>query len=246
MRRASAVVVLLAGLCLPPVVQAQSRGGSRSFAGRSGGMARGFSGFRQAPAPFRGGGFSGFRGTPAPFGRGGFRSPLSRPSSFGRRRGPARGFLPGRRSVLGWRSFAYPTYFPTYGYGGPLSYAGFPSDYGAPEESEAVAPQQDDALAGQVQQLSDEVAQLRDQQGSGWTEPAPAPYAPAEEDSVSAVLVYRDGHQIEARNYAVYGQSVWVFGNGTTHKVALADLNLQATRKLNDERGDGLVLPSTP
>ncbi|HUI41645.1 MAG TPA: hypothetical protein VL523_06730 [Terriglobia bacterium] len=142
--------------------------------------------------------------------------------------------------------YAYPGYSPFYGYPSSLSYVGFPPDYGAGEEPPAAAPPEDDALVSQVQALTDEVAQLREQQAYGEPAPAAAPEPPAAEDAVPTAFVYRDGRQLEAQNYAVYGQAVWIFRGETTHKIPLADLNLEATQKLNDERGVSVVLPSKP
>jgi len=71
---------------------------------------------------------------------------------------------------------------------------------------------------------------------------AQAPPAPAEEQDPT-VLVFRDGHKQEVRNYAIVGQMLWDFGAKGTHKIPLADLDLDTTRKLNDERGVDFVLP---
>jgi hypothetical protein len=232
-------------MAFPAFAHAQFRGGSRSFGPRGGGMTRGFSGFRSAPAPirtaparsarFRGYGFSG-----ASVGW----------TGFGRRPGPSRGgYLGRRRPTFGRRIitplYSYPAFYPFFEYPSPLSYVGFASDYEGPQEAPAAEPPaEDDALVSQVQALTDEVAELRDEQGNR-AAAAPAPQVEAEDEPVPAVLVYRDGRQLEARNFAIYGQSVWVFGNGTTRKVALADLNLDATRKLNDQRGVSFTLPAT-
>jgi hypothetical protein len=73
--------------------------------------------------------------------------------------------------------------------------------------------------------------------------PAPPP-APAEEQEPT-VLVFRDGHKQEVKNYAIIGQMLWDFGAKGTHKIPLADLDLDTTRKLNDDRGVDFVLPKT-
>ncbi len=71
---------------------------------------------------------------------------------------------------------------------------------------------------------------------------AQAPPAPAEEQEPT-VLVFRDGHKQEVRNYAIIGQMLWDFGAKSTHKIPLSDLDLDTTRKLNDDRGVDFVLP---
>src|ERR1051326_1052568 len=70
--------------------------------------------------------------------------------------------------------------------------------------------------------------------------PAPnqATPAPAEERMAPAiVLIYKDGHQRELQNYAIMGNYVYDIGTFVAQKIALADLNLKATLKANDERG---------
>jgi hypothetical protein len=56
------------------------------------------------------------------------------------------------------------------------------------------------------------------------------------------VLVFRDGHQQEVTNYAIMGQTVYVFDN-RTQKIALTDLDVAATIKLNDDRGVDFHVP---
>jgi hypothetical protein len=73
---------------------------------------------------------------------------------------------------------------------------------------------------------------------------AQAPPAPAPEQDPT-VLVFRDGHRQEIRNYAIVGQMLWDFGAKGTHKIPLSDLDLDTTRNLNDERGVEFVLPKT-
>jgi hypothetical protein len=57
------------------------------------------------------------------------------------------------------------------------------------------------------------------------------------------VLVFRDGHQQEVTNYAIVGQTVYVFDN-RTQKIALTDLDVAATIKLNDDRGVDFHVPA--
>ncbi|MFZ0953128.1 MAG: hypothetical protein WAN17_12735 [Candidatus Sulfotelmatobacter sp.] len=77
------------------------------------------------------------------------------------------------------------------------------------------------------------------------TEPTPAP----EYDSDSqpspdpTVLVFKDGHQLEIGNYAIVNQILYDLTPGHPHRIALADLDLPATQKLNDDRGITFDLP---
>jgi hypothetical protein len=78
------------------------------------------------------------------------------------------------------------------------------------------------------------------------SEAAPAAHdAPAREQPAT-VLVYRDGHTVEITNYAIVGDLLYDFSSGPRHKIALADLDLTATQRKNDDRGVDFRLPSRP
>ncbi len=73
--------------------------------------------------------------------------------------------------------------------------------------------------------------------------PSPEPVKaspPREQDAT--VLVFRDGRQMEVYNYAIVGKTLYSFDSGT-HKYPLSDLDLDATRKINDDRGTEFHLP---
>jgi hypothetical protein len=59
------------------------------------------------------------------------------------------------------------------------------------------------------------------------------------------VLVFKDGRQLEVMNYAIVGTALYDLSDGRTHKVALADLDLTATTKQNDERGVDFQVPAS-
>jgi len=61
----------------------------------------------------------------------------------------------------------------------------------------------------------------------------------------ATVLVFRDQHRQEVQNYAIVGQTLWAFGPSRTQKIPLADLDLQATVKANDDRGVDFRVPET-
>jgi len=63
------------------------------------------------------------------------------------------------------------------------------------------------------------------------------------EDVPATVLVFKDGHQLEVHNYAIIGTTLWDLSAHLTRKISLTDLNLDATTKLNDERGTPFKLP---
>ncbi len=66
-----------------------------------------------------------------------------------------------------------------------------------------------------------------------------------------AVLVFRDGHKEEVKRYMIKGNIIftgadyWSTGSWT-RKVPVADLDVPATLKLNEERGGKFSLPSGP
>ncbi len=59
------------------------------------------------------------------------------------------------------------------------------------------------------------------------------------------VLVFRDGRKVETRNYAIIGESIWVYNEEESRKYRVADLDVDATRKLNSDHGVGFQLPPT-
>ena len=57
------------------------------------------------------------------------------------------------------------------------------------------------------------------------------------------VLVFRDQHKEEVSNYAIVGQTLWSFSAQRTKKIPLADLDVPATQKANDDRGLAFHVP---
>ncbi len=73
---------------------------------------------------------------------------------------------------------------------------------------------------------------------------ASTPSPPEEQDPT--VLVFRDGHKQEVRNYAIVGTTLWDFGaRGAARKIPLSDIDIDATRKANDDRGVEFILPKS-
>lgn len=69
--------------------------------------------------------------------------------------------------------------------------------------------------------------------------PAPEPPQPP------TMLVFKDGHQLEVGNYAIVGQILYDLTPGHARRIPLASLDVDATQKLNDERGVNFQLPPT-
>ena len=74
---------------------------------------------------------------------------------------------------------------------------------------------------------------------------APPVAVEPDEATPTTVLVFHDGHRIEARNYAIVGQSLWIYTADDSKKVPLADLDVAATKTANSDRGVVFQLPPT-
>jgi len=79
------------------------------------------------------------------------------------------------------------------------------------------------------------------------TSAKPTPSEPEEPVTAqpSTVLIFKDGHQSDVVNYAIVGDTLFDFGTGRTHKILLADLDLAATRKANDDHGVDFQIPAS-
>lgn len=69
---------------------------------------------------------------------------------------------------------------------------------------------------------------------------------PAPEQQPTTVLVFRNGKRLEVRNYAIVGDHVVNLSGGGPRSIALGDLDLSATSRVNDDRGVGFRLPTNP
>ena len=166
---------------------------------------------------------------------------------------------------LGWGYLPYPDYYdysdyePAMTEAPPWESAALPSPAGPPEReihpillerqgdqwvqvtgySHAPAPAQS-ASPNAV-----EAARVRAGMPSG-NEPAEPP-----RELPPAVLVFRDGHEEEVKSYTIIGDTLyargdyWISGSWT-RKIEIANLDVPATLKLNQERGSKFRLPSGP
>jgi hypothetical protein len=137
--------------------------------------------------------------------------------------------------------------YPYYGYPVGIWYGGVLSDWSDssnsyPEQSYPayVNPPPDDSSAllatqqQEINRLNDEVANLR----AGSASPPPQP-----EEVHETVLVFRDRHVEQIEDYAIVGDTLWVFTDLRTRKVLLAQLDIPATTKVNADRGVDFQLP---
>lgn len=97
-------------------------------------------------------------------------------------------------------------------------------------------------------------ARYRDSVAEGDASASPSPGEPASrkpEEPVatqpSTVLVFKDGHRSDVLNYAIVGDTLFNLdlAAGRTRKILLADLDLPATHKANDDRGVDFQIPAS-
>jgi hypothetical protein len=85
---------------------------------------------------------------------------------------------------------------------------------------------------------------------------APPPHAATSADASTAdasadpdppqqptVLVFKDGRKLEVGNYAIVGQMLFDLTPGHPRKIPLSELDLEATRQQDEERGITFQLP---
>ena len=63
------------------------------------------------------------------------------------------------------------------------------------------------------------------------------PALPVEDKSPATVFVFKDGHQLETRNYAIMGGTLFDFSDKMLKKIQIEELDSAATMKANDDRG---------
>jgi hypothetical protein len=102
--------------------------------------------------------------------------------------------------------------------------------------------------SGQSSRLAEGRSWERGRSNPPATEPTPEPSAAATSvaDQPETVLVFKDGHQVEVANYAIVGSTLYDLTEGHRHKIALSELNLDATAQLNEDRGIDFQLPAGP
>jgi hypothetical protein len=86
---------------------------------------------------------------------------------------------------------------------------------------------------------------LPQQQGAGnSTGAAPGINTPAGTAIMPAtILIFRDQHKEEVQNYAIVGQTLWNFGAQRTQRILLADIDIPATIKANNDNGVTFRVP---
>ena len=158
-------------------------------------------------------------------------------------------------------SYGWP-YFADYGYGYGYGDDYDSQPYGYPPSAPApqAGPQSAPAVEQSQQPLPSPV--LLELHGDRWVQvnsfripsEEPQQLSPGSQNASAlppAVLVFRDGHTEEVNSYSIIGPVIytksdyWASGKWT-RKIQIADLDLPATLKQNQERGVKFELPSGP
>jgi hypothetical protein len=145
------------------------------------------------------------------------------------------GYAGTRRYPLPLSFYATPYYYPSSywdssGYADP-NLGPPPGDYGPDPTAD---------IAAELGALHREVAEMRqmmtgppdDPQASGQPIATPPPPAPP-----PLVLVFRDGTRLEVRDFALIGQTLWDLSSHPTRKIAVGQLNLEASIRATEARG---------
>ena len=147
----------------------------------------------------------------------------------------------GNGYVGGW-AYSIPYYYPVdnsaYGYdyvgaGGPDLYSGPPP--GPDDPSLHIVAEQ--PPANPYPYGSDAVPDRQ-----AYVAPPPKPL-PDDRPGDPTELVFRNGHKEEVNSYAIMGDAIYIFDQGRK-KIALAELDIPATVKANDDRGVQFRLPT--
>jgi hypothetical protein len=255
MGRPAFITALAIALTLPAWAQ---HGGGHAGGGHAGSGFAGHSSFasgmRSAPSASRNFSRPGairpsFNGNRINAGRNNFRGNFS---SRNFRRGPVISNF-GFNRCFGCRrnGFLYP-----YGYANfydPYWWWNSGSNYDQDYENDRAIANDMNAQSLQEQQMRQQYEQYQNQY-QDQNQPQysrPAPLAPPEAQAAPApmipdtVLVFRDQHQQEIKNYAIVGQTLWHFSSQRTEKIPLSSLDLPATVKANDDRGLTFQIPAS-
>jgi hypothetical protein len=154
----------------------------------------------------------------------------------------------------------YPIYFPVYDNTSPSTAdpnVAQAADPAQPAEEAAAASNEDALRTAYLQGARDALRQDLDAaKASKAPDVKPSPKKttvdeardkdkdPEETDnSPATVFVFKDGHQIETKNFAIMGKTLFDLSGSALKRVQLNDLDSEATLKANDERGVQVKLP---
>ena len=133
----------------------------------------------------------------------------------------------------GYPYYGYPWYYRDDAYSAD-AYQNYPAvDYSSGYDDNGRDRAQIDRLTNEVDRLREE-REARESQAS---------QARSKSDSQPTQLVFRDKRTEEVHNYAIVGQTFWVLSAQRARKFPLAELDIPATKKANDDRGVDFQVP---
>jgi hypothetical protein len=116
--------------------------------------------------------------------------------------------------------------------------------YPIAEQAPATMVDREGDLATEIDQLKDEVARLREEEASReQARQAASQPPPPVAENIPTILIFHDGRRSEVRNYAIVGQTLWALTEQRSHKIPISDLDIEATKKANADRGVEIRLP---
>jgi hypothetical protein len=86
----------------------------------------------------------------------------------------------------------------------------------------------------QQQSREERQSDRRSEQGDDNEIQAPAP---VEDKTPATVFIFKDGHQLETKNYAIMGGTLFDFSSKVLRKIQMDEIDSAATLKANDDRG---------
>jgi hypothetical protein len=101
-------------------------------------------------------------------------------------------------------------------------------------------------LSADVQRLSDEVADLRNEENRRYYEDRSQARSGASlsaKEPAITVFIFRDGRRLSAQSYAITGQTLWIFDEHAARKFQIADLDAAATERANAANGVEVHFP---
>jgi hypothetical protein len=139
--------------------------------------------------------------------------------------------------------------FPGFGWGYGYIPGFYPSDYFQDSQSQqpVVAGNENEdntQLAMEIQRLSDEISDMRQEQ-TRQPQSRQSSDPPSAHSAQLTVFVFRDGHGISTENYAIAGQTLWVFNERVTKKYPMSELDRATTERVNAENGVEIRLPES-
>ena len=185
---------------------------------------------------------------------------MGRPAAGSVRMGGGRHFGPGISVVeRGHRHpFGRSPFF--YGYGAPYFYSDDYEPYDLQYARPEPVPQPASVIQASPEPLPEPV--LLELHGSQWVKVAnfgeasqqalnPSSQSASAKPMPAAVLVYRDGHNEEISSYSIidrvmYTKSDYYSSGSWTRAIQIADLDIPATLRQNQQRGVKFDLPSGP